>query len=225
MLRTTKLALTVSVAALVLASAVTTASANRLSVSNQNIRVVWNPLSFGAEAGAETIRCRVTLEGSFHSRTIVKTIGNLIGAITRAIVGHPCTGPFGFGAEGWAENGTESILGTRSTNTLPWHISYEGFEGTLPNLNRVNLLLTGLRFWLSIPIGGCLGRYGGPTANIRGFAEITQPGGTVAGLTPEPNASLPLVEGSEGCPNPGFFSRRGTVSLLGNTTPITITLI
>jgi hypothetical protein len=103
--------------ALLLAAAASSATARSLSVSNQNIRVTWSSLEF---VSGVTLRCRVTLEGSLHSRTITKRLGTLIGAITRATFDE--------------RNCTNGTLRPR-TETLPWHITYEGFTGTLPQHN------------------------------------------------------------------------------------------
>lgn len=70
------------------------------------------------------------MEGTFHYRTIVKVERSLIGYVTRAIFGRPCTG---FG-EMWEYNGTEGSL-TSNVNSLPWHFTYDGFNGTLPNIS------------------------------------------------------------------------------------------
>lgn len=217
-MRTTfKIMLTALTAAVVLASAVGAASANRLSISNRGIRVVWTPLNFGS--GITRIECNVTLEGTFHSNTIVKRERALLGYITRAAIGRPCSGL----GEAFVFNGTESFLGDRS-NSLPWHITYEGFGGTLPRITKVNLLLRGLRFGL---VGFfCLATYGGPTANIRGEANLEAGGsGRVTNLTPEPEAFLRITEGGGTCPEPGRFEGAGVVTLLGNTTSIIIRLI
>ena len=201
-----KLGLTALMAALLLASAISTASASRLSVSNQNIRVTWSSLEF---QGLVTVRCRVTLEGSFHSRTIVKVARTLIGAITRADVDEAnCT------------NG----IGRPRNETLPWHITYEGFTGTLPNIATVLVLLSRLRFNLIVP-GACTGDYGIATDNITGRAtlnasrEITE----LEPVTGRNRANL--HSGTPFCPGSGTFASRGTVTLLGTTTRIRVTLI
>jgi hypothetical protein len=71
-------------ASLLLAGAVSSASARIISSSNQNIRVTWASLEF---SGSVTIRCPVTFEGSFHARTIAKVARSLIGFVTRASIG------------------------------------------------------------------------------------------------------------------------------------------
>jgi len=124
-----KLALAGLAATLLMAFAVNSASANHLSVSSQNFRLVWTALTFfgeGTGSTENTIICPVTLEGSFHSSTLAKVIGALIGHVTRAtVVGTSCTG------------GRATIL----QETLPWHVTYEGFSGTLPRITAVRLLL------------------------------------------------------------------------------------
>src|SRR4051794_20299659 len=57
------------VAALMLAGMVRTASANRLSVDETNFSATFAPIGFSF-SGAETeVRCPITLEGSFASRS------------------------------------------------------------------------------------------------------------------------------------------------------------
>ena len=201
-----KLGLTALMAALLLASAISTASARSLSVSNQNIRVMWSSLEFN---GGVIVRCRVTLEGSFHSRTIVKMARTLIGAITRATVDElDCT------------NGN----GRPRNETLPWHITYEGFTGTLPNITSVFVLLSRLRFLLTVP-GLCTGEYGIATDNITGRATLNA-GREITELEPVAGRNrATLHSGTVFCPGSGTFGGRGTVTLLGTTTRIRVTLI
>src|SRR5436853_3228582 len=119
----TKLGLTALMAAMLLAAAIGTASARSLSVSNQSFRVTWSKLEFEGGLGIPT-QCQVTLEGSFHSRTIAKVLRSLIGAITRAVVK------------------TESCSGGRATvGAPPWHVTYQGFTGTLPRILTVVIAL------------------------------------------------------------------------------------
>ena len=193
-------------AALLLAAAVNTASARVLSVSNQNIRVTWSSLE---EVGAITVRCRVTLEGSFHSRTIVKVARTLIGAITRATVDEAnCT------------NGSESPR----NETLPWHLTYEGFAGTLPNIFSVFVLLSRFRFRLISP-GICTADYGIATDNITSRASLNA-SREITELEPVAGRNrLTLHSGTAFCPGSRTFLGRGTVTLLGTTTRIRVTLI
>ena len=101
-------------AGLVLAIAASTASAGRLRVSPTDLRIIWPSLTFASAGGGLT--CPVTMTGSFHSSTIAKTT-NLIGHVTSA-------------AAGTCQDADHSMVFL--DETLPWHLSYHGFTGTLP---------------------------------------------------------------------------------------------
>jgi len=215
-----KFALTALAASLLLAAVVGTASASRLSVSNQNIRATWSSLEFDSGIGV-VVRCPVTLEGSFHTRTIAKVARSLIGAVTKAQV-RAASCVEGTGA---TFNGVEAYNGTTSPNTLPWHLTYESFSGTLPNITAVRILLTRFRFGITVP-GFCTGQYGAETDRISANASVTA--GVVGTITPiegSNNASLIRRDGGISCPNPGRLRGSGNVFLLGTTNRISITLI
>ena len=142
----TTLALTALAATLTMLFAVTSASANRLSVDDTAFRVTWASLEFTSSVGVTT-RCPVTLVGDFHSSTIVKTRGLLIGFVDSATVNNAaCVG------------GRATVLAA----TLPWHVTYEGFTGTLPNITSVSILLVNASFQVQQTILGiavtCLAR-------------------------------------------------------------------
>jgi hypothetical protein len=221
---TLKLSLTALLAALTLASALSTASARSLSTTSQTIRVVWAPLQFGN--GFTQIRCNVTLEGSLHTRTIGKVLNSLIGYITRAnVTQSTCRDAIGGRANAIPWNGTEVILGATIGQSLPWHITYEGFTGTLPNITGTIVLLRGLRFNLGDELIGCLATYGSPTENVKGTL-VESAAHVITGLRPgtERIARTAIVSG-EGCPESGEFSNEGVVTVLGAATAITVTLI
>jgi len=115
-------------ATFLLAAAVSTASANHLSVNEQRHRIVWREIQWVASAGS-TITCELTLEGSFHSRTIAKVANALIGHINRASIG-TCRG------------GSATV----HTETLPWHEQYHSFTGTLPRITSVTIGFVGIRW-------------------------------------------------------------------------------
>jgi len=206
-------------ATLLLAVVVGSASARSLSSTTSNIRATFASIEFATEAA--TVRCRVTLEGSFHTRTIAKVVRSLIGAVTRAIVAHPCTG-----GEAWADNGTEAEpLGT-APNRLPFHLTYENFTGTLPNITSIGLLYS--RFSFVIQCAGiCTGRYGSATDNIS-MTSTREAGGAITSLAPVAGRNIAtLVTTLAGflCPATGAFMGSGTPTVLNNTNRITITLI
>ena len=150
----TKPILTTLIATATLALAITNATANRLSVSNRNFRTTWTSLRFSNNSNANVMLCPVTLEGSFHSATILKTIGSLIGYITRAsLISSSCIG---------------GHL-TFRTETLPWHIRYRGYSGILPNITLLIIGITRLRFRIET---------GGLTCDVT--TEESRPGGRQA---------------------------------------------
>jgi hypothetical protein len=210
-----KLALAALTAAAVFGVLVAGASANRIATSNQSFRVTWNSLEFIGFEFVEAIRCPVTIEGSFHSRTISKVLEALVGYITRAIVGTPCTG------------GTATAL----TASLPWHIRYNGFTGTLPEIREIHLRLVNAGFLIQTiePLFGtlvaCL--YQSTAASpMRGWIG-REAAGQLTNLRVDETAGIPLFRQLAGfCPNPGKLrGTSNTITLLGATTRITVTLV
>jgi hypothetical protein len=197
-----KLLLAAVAAAMLVLALVSSASAGRLSSSSTSIRVSFREITFNLPFGNTT--CAVTLEGSFHGRTIAKTAGLLVGYITRATMG-ACAA------------GSVTIL----AETLPWHIRYASFAGTLPNITSFRVNAVNASFRVREPFGvTCLVRSteGEPivlTAN-------REAGGAVAGA--EVGGTVRV--GSECLSASGTFgSDRGTATVAGAATRITITLI
>jgi hypothetical protein len=203
-------------AALVLASAISTASANRLSISSSTFRATWSPLTFGSNAGGggTQVICNVTLEGSFHYRTIVKVARSLIGFVTKARVTRPCSGS----GEAWAHNGIESnSLGT-FTSSLPWHVTYEGFEGRLPEITGVRLLLTPD---FTIAVFGVLCVY---HSNAQGVVKLGR-SGEATSLVPDAFFAVGKTSGGFLCPGSGFFTATNSTVSSQEGAVITIRLI
>ena len=141
----TRVVLSALSAALMLAFAVASSSATELAVSEDQFDVRWSALEFVPSAGS-VVRCPVTLLGSFHTRTIDKAEGALIGHIDHAVVR---------GGSGAGE--CTGGLATALRNTLPWHVTYESFGGDLPDIETVRLLLIGARFEIQNSLGiNCL---------------------------------------------------------------------
>jgi len=209
--RYTKLLLASLTATAILAMAVSSATAAHLSVSNQNFRTTWTSLRFSA--GGSIVLCPVTLEGSFHSATIAKTAGLLIGYITRASVNGtepPCVG------------GTATVR----TETLPWHIRYRSFTGTLPNISGVVVGLIGASFRVQPSGSLACNATTEATHPAVGTINVNTTTHVAESLTPDPNARIPLESGF--CPFAGegaFSEASQTLTVLGSTTRITVTLI
>jgi len=111
-------------ASVLLGALVGTASARRFSSSSQTFRMSFSRLEW--ENGFVRTRCPVTLEGSFHSATIAKVSGTLIGFIT-AVPRGTCT------------LNTMTVL----RETLPWHVRYTSFAASLPAIVQVTLNVIG----------------------------------------------------------------------------------
>jgi hypothetical protein len=195
-------------AALLLSMAVGSASARDLSITNRAYRIVWRELRLGSTGGVN-IRCPVTIEGSFHSSTFHKTIHALIGHVTRAtVVSRSCTG------------GTATV----NQESLPWHVTYEGFSGILPRITLLFALLIGVKFRVTV-LGITCTAQTTTTNPAKGRIIINEATGAATELVPDETALIPLTgAGCEFAGN-GFFEGPGRVTLLGNTTVITIRLI
>lgn len=194
------------VATLALLSAVATSSASRLSVSQGTFRSVWTP--FRISALEEIVQCNLTLEGSLHSTTINKVSSAAIGDATRAVIGG-CT------------EGSMTVL----AETLPWIVQYSSFEGSLPTMTGLSLLIINASFRADPPrLPACLART--TTTNPwRLIASRATETGVLTGLRWDETSSIPLSSGI-GC---GLFSGRfsglGTYTRLGEAESVTLTLI
>jgi hypothetical protein len=199
-------------AAAVFAAATTTAAANRIEISNQGTRTVFRELVLGQiGGGGNTMTCPVTLEGTFHSRTITKVSGGLVGYVTRARVQEAaCRGSANI------PNAKVAVL----QETLPWHIDYLSFIGSLPNFSPVlGMLNVSFRIF-ELPLGAtCL--YRGTTKGI-----FERAAGGEGRMRADETFGISKASGSVLCPNPGsFVGTSETVTLLGTSTPIILRLI
>lgn len=202
-----QLLLTALTATIILATTVSTATAGRFSISNNAVRAAWANLEFSNSFTEGVIRCPVTLEGSFHGRTINKIRGILVGYISRAAVSNDtCTG-------GHA---------TITQASLPWHLTYQAFTGTLPSITGVVVNLIRGGFTTESPGATCTAT--SSIANPARGTVLVGAGGAVTGLRADETASIPLTGGL--CPLiSGFFRGVASVTLLGTNNSISITLI
>jgi len=184
-------------ATFLMALAIGTASARNFSIWNSNFRGTFNNLEFDAGIFGVTT-CRVTLEGSLHSMTIPKTVGTLLGYVTRVITGQ-C-------------NNEVVIL----TATLPWHVRYMGFSGRLPD---ITLILVSVRAAFSVL--GCLA-----SADIEArFSRDPTTGHIVLASVPPQRLSVSGGFCPEQVTFRSNASHNGSVYLLGTTNRISVTLI
>jgi hypothetical protein len=203
-----RLIATTMAAAVVLAAMVATASAQRFESSNQSIRATYPQLRFTLSVEEITVTCPITIEGTFHSRTIAKEAERLVGYITRAIRNEErCV--FTGGAEGF----------TMDSTSLPWHIRYESFTGTLPTITRFGVRSIGHRFRFRAIGVTCV--FGTSVALPgKGVAERNTTTGQITSLAADPSARTPRIEGSMFCPADGVWEGSAAVRVLGSTTTL-----
>jgi hypothetical protein len=207
-----KLLLAGLTAALAFGALISTSSANRIALSGQQFRATWNNLKF---VGFVTVECHVTIEGSFHSRTISKVLEALIGYVSRVTVDETrCTG------------GSARAL----NETLPWHIRYGGFRGTLPIITSIELRLVGGRFLVQvagIAPAKCL--YTSSMASpMKGIVTRNTATGVASSLRVDETAAIPFTSGTSSfsCMTSGRLE--GTTNGLSEgptSTSITVTLV
>jgi hypothetical protein len=220
-----KLAHAALAGALVLATAVGTASATRLEVSSQSFRVVWRELKFTSFSGMFLITCPVTIEGTLHSRRIRKLSGELVGFVNRAAVAQErCVGGTSI-----ILNGVERIPGGGTTgDTLPWHLRYDSFTAGLPRIESVRLQIVGWAWlqrimFLGVPIT-CLYR----STEAEPFFEILRlntTSGAIEELRSDESSEIPLVSGEGACPTRLHWGGTATFTVQGATTAITVRLV
>jgi hypothetical protein len=212
-----KLIMTALTAAVVLGALVGTATAQRFEITNTSIRATFPALRFlGTEpfGGTLEITCPVTMEGTFHSRTIAKEFERLLGYITRAIVNQ----------NSCAEGGLTGV--TILQERLPWHIRYESFTGTLPRITRINLRLVLAAFRTRALIFGIECLFQSTAASpARGFVERDITTGQALNLVAATETSIPRFEGPSSCPASGRFQGSGPIRLHSSSTTLVFILL
>jgi hypothetical protein len=193
-------------AATMLSLAVTSASANRLSTDELGIETIGNPLRFET-AGIE-IACQFTYLGSFHERTFTKE-EYLIGFVYHIQVAHES-----------CEGGEVTVL----EETLPWHYTFQGFIGNLPNITGLIILLVGLSISIAPEALGtaCLLT---TTVEHPLTAILSISGETVTELTYEEGSEIPLTGGFLCSFEQGHIAGTAEITNLPQTGPLHLRLI
>jgi hypothetical protein len=202
-----RFAVGLTAAACLLLAVAGSASANRLSLSNQSIR--WTFLEYTSVNGGIRISCELTLEGSFHSRTFAKVRGALIGYINRASVRPGCRGEWG-----------DMVF---LSETLPWHVRYASFSGTLPRITSASVDIANWAWNYRGLSEVCLYR----STSERPARWILNRGesGAVTSIRADETIAVPFFSGGPFCARSINYSGTGSVSLTGTTNAITVTLI
>jgi hypothetical protein len=204
------------ITALALAAAVGTANARRLAMSENHFLSHFRALTFESSSG--TVICAVSIEGSFHEKTLEKIARSLIGYISEARVKRPCTN-----GEAWIQDTQER--GAGESESLPWHILYERFIGALPNITGIEVTLDNALFLL-VAFGGvrCVYR-ASTTSPMRGIVNRNTTTGNATSLRSNETSRIPKVEGSFLCPSTGALVGEGIVGKQVGYTEITVTLV
>jgi hypothetical protein len=121
-------------AAALLGTMAGSATARNFSVLEASSTATFPRVEFAGGFG--TVRCNLTLGARLHSRTFAKVLESLAGLITAATVGG-------------CEAGSATIL----RETLPWHMRYNGFSGTLPEISSIATNVIGFSFRIREPFG------------------------------------------------------------------------
>lgn len=175
------------------------AARNFTATNNALLTYIGPDLVFHGNEGTDVI-CDVTLTASLHA-TAGKTRGSLLGFVNggRALNCSNSTG---------GETRAIALVSHR----FPWHITLESFEGTLPRIREILILINNTQFLFQIidPVFrtriGCLyrGTVGTQTRGRTGAAEYT-----VELLEPQVGNTVPLFEdrldtsGFADCPESG----------------------
>jgi hypothetical protein len=209
MVRPGSLLLTCLVTACVLALSVAVAPASRLGVTNQTFSITWNGVRFNEGRAV----CPVTLEGSLHQQTMAKSAGALIGYVTHA-------------RTSTCSVGTAVLLTAedRQTTTLPWHIRYGLYTGTLPTIATVRWLIVGLSYRIVKELEFCL--YTSTAAHPALLDLTREAGGAITTARFFGTEGIPLVAGNIGvCEASGLLGGAGDMTLPGSATRLRLSLI
>jgi hypothetical protein len=216
----TRIMLLVLTTALALAAAVGSAAANRIEMSEQRFLVLFRELTFAG--GGSNVVCEVNIEGSFHSRTLSKVREQLIGYITEARV-HRNAEERCIEFAAWVLNGVERQNGVTLPNTLPWHILYNSFEGTLPRITGIRLLMRDAGFLITGPLGiRCLYR-ATEAFPMEGIIRV-EANGAATELVADESFPIRWREGAF-CPGEGVLRGRGRIGTQERWTLITVRLV
>lgn len=185
--------------ALALAAAIGTASARRFEISSQGIRATWMEFTLTDTSLFKSV-CPITIEGSFHSRTISKVSGQLVGYITTAVTNKErCRPEFRFASLWFDEGGIAN---------LPWHIRYDSFTGTLPAINAIRLQLVGM----GVKFEGTTCEYLSSAASPA-YIRFLLEGGRVTNVVWEEGTRIPRTNGA--CLERGQVAGNGQLRVQG----------
>ncbi|MBS1869308.1 MAG: hypothetical protein JSS99_06560 [Actinobacteria bacterium] len=196
-----------ALAATVMLVAAGNAFGGRLSVNERTFNAYWSELTFRTE-GISTA-CHVYITGSLHAATFAKTRGLLVGYATSGFLPTETC------------RGTEGARPTPLDASLPWHIKYNSFTGTLPRITGINFDVVGMSFQVTILGVSCLYRSTAESP-ARVIANLSAEG-TVTSVRAEEAARIPSTGGF--CPASGTASGSGEVEVIESENGMIVRLI
>lgn len=215
-----------------LGAAVGTAQARNFSIrgAERGVRFTWPAFRAVIFTGI-TIRtgyltdCPVTLEGSFHTATVAKINRWLLGYVNSASVAEAsCRGVIGPEEFNGGQPFPVKLRVLRET--LPWHVQYLSFAGTLPAITSTRVQFVGAAFevYELVSRGWCLYRSG--SATPMPYTLTLGAGREVTSVRPDASPTpLPLFAAGALCESGGMaYSGDGALSSPSGTR-ISITLI
>jgi hypothetical protein len=220
------------VAIVALGAAVGTAHARNLSIrgAERGFRFTWPAFRAVIFTGV-TIKtgyltdCPVTLEGSFHTATVAKINRWLLGYVSSANVAEAsCRGVIGPEEFNGGQPFPVKLRVLRET--LPWHLQYLSFAGTLPGIASIRVQFVGAAFQVYELVSGGWCLYRSEAATPMPYTLTLGAGREVTTVRPDASPTpLPLFAAGALCESGGMaYSGDATVSSPSGIA-ISITLI
>jgi hypothetical protein len=213
-----RIALAALTAALALAVATAPASANRIEFNDGGFLFKWeaaNRLLFNAFGFSA--QCEFRMKGVFHSRTITKSEGALIGRVTESRIRQSCAINRAFILN--------ALAGEGSPTSLPWHLKYRSFTGRLPTIGTITFEVVGLSILVETALEMCLYR----TTNEEPFTFIAtvEVGGNITAIRADETETIVVTEGPEEFCQPltPFGTGREITTLTSKEIPLRVRLV
>ncbi len=179
------------------------AGAEDLTASHDEFEVIWDNVQPLRVSLTEElfVECEAFLLGTFHTRALPKTPGNLIANITNgAVTENQCVGgTIRFAAE-----------------TFPWDLDYQSFSPALPNITDIDVSTRGYSMLIAIPgLAAC--RTASTGAEL--FANVDrEAGGAVTSWEFDAATTVPIddLSGSVLCDITGTVTVEGVSETVDN---------
>ena len=110
------------------------------------------------------------------------------------------------------------------TETLPWHITYHAFAGTLPAITSATVDVVGWSWnYPGTGMQPCL--YKSTTAGPARWILERERGGAITAVRADETITVPLFSGEVTCASTINYRGTGSMTVAGSSTLVTLTLI